>query len=312
MFGEVGMSIYLDVIWVLNFFLDSMLLMLTKALAKEHISNWRIFFGAFIASLLVPISILMPQSFFTTLYGKCLYSIIIILATFGFFSINRLMKLALLFYFISFSIGGGLVAVYFLMNHSFSIAETGILTFHSGLGDPISWLFVIIGFPISWYFTKKRMDNHGNEKIRYDQLYPVAITIKNQTFRTTGYVDSGNQLVDPITKRCVVICDEYFMKQWFSEEEWNQLKESFSNFSIQNIPFNWQDMIQVIPFHGVSGNNSFLYAIRPEKLSVLNNEKEIVTNHVLIGIQFGTLTKDGKYHCLLHPQMMKYKASLPA
>lgn len=102
------------------------------------------------------------------------------------------------------------------------------------------------------------------------------------------------------------------MKQWFSEEEWNQLKESFSNFSIQNIPFNWQDMIQVIPFHGVSGNNSFLYAIRPEKLSVLNNEKEIVTNHVLIGIQFGTLTKDGKYHCLLHPQMMKYKASLPA
>ncbi len=150
------------------------------------------------------------------------------------------------------------------------------------------------------------------KKIRYDQLYPVAITIKNQTFRTTGYVDSGNQLVDPITKRCVVICDEYFMKQWFSEEEWNQLKESFSNFSIQNIPFNWQDMIQVIPFHGVSGNNSFLYAIRPEKLSVLNNEKEIVTNHVLIGIQFGTLTKDGKYHCLLHPQMMKYKASLPA
>ncbi|HEY4600390.1 MAG TPA: sigma-E processing peptidase SpoIIGA [Cerasibacillus sp.] len=299
------MSIYLDIIWLLNFFLDGMLLMLTQLLAKEAIKKWRILIGAFIASLLVPISIYAPDSFFTSPVGKCLYSFLIIITTFGFHSIHRLIKRLLLFYFVSFSIGGGLIAVYFMMNHAIVITDQGWMTFHSGLGDPISWLFVIIGFPISWYFTKSRMDKHAIEKLRHDQLYSVAITIKNKTYQTIGYLDSGNHLVDPLTKRCVVICDSQFLKQWFTKEDWDHLLHSYSQLNIHDIPEGWESLVHVIPFHGVSGNENILFAIRPTQLTFSNQEKQMTTNHVLIGIQFGKLSKDGKYHCLLHPYLMK-------
>lgn len=302
---ECGMSIYLDVIWLLNFFLDGMLLMLTQILAKETVKKWRILMGAFIASLLVPISIYASGSFFTSFIGKCFYSCLIIMSTFGLHSFYRLMKLLLLFYFVSFSIGGGLIAIYYMMHHTIVITAQGWLTFHSGLGDPISWFFVMIGFPISWYFTKSRMDKQSIEKLRYDQLYTVSITIKNKTYETIGYLDSGNQLIDPLTKRCVVICDAKFLKQWFTKEDWKHLYQSYLQLCIHDIPKEWQSHIHIIPFHGVSGNNNILFAIRPTKLTFYNQNKQMTTKHVLIGIQFGSLSKDGMYHCLLHPYLMK-------
>lgn len=299
------MSIYLDVIWLLNFFLDGMLLMLTQLLVKEVINKWRILSGAFVASLLVPISIYAPDSFFISPVGKCLYSCLIIFTTFGYHSMNRFIKRLLLFYFVSFSIGGGLLAAYFMMNHSLVITDQSWMTFHSGLGDPISWLFVMIGFPISWYFTKSRMDKQSIENLRYDQLYSVAITIKNKTYETIGYLDSGNQLIDPLTKRCVIICDAQFLKQWFTKEDWEQLIRSYSQLNIHDIPEGWESLIHVIPYHSVSGNDNILFAIRPTRLTFSNQNKRMTTSHVLVGIQFGSLSKDGMYHCLLHPYLMK-------
>src|SRR5690625_3595598 len=139
---------------MLNFLLDMLLLFLTQALARVSIRKRRIFFGGFIASLIVPISFYFPDSFITSAAGKVMYSILIIFCSFGYRSFYRLMKLLLLFYFVSFSIGGGLIAVHFLFQQPVSMTANGILTVNHGYGDPISWLFVMIGFPFVWFFTK--------------------------------------------------------------------------------------------------------------------------------------------------------------
>ncbi|WP_087973000.1 sigma-E processing peptidase SpoIIGA [Oceanobacillus rekensis] len=299
------MTIYLDAVWALNFFLDLMLLMLTKALARDNAGKLRMLFGAFIASLIVPITLYFPNSFLNGLPGKLLYSMFIILCTFGFKGFYRMMKLLLLFYFTSFAIGGGLTAVYFLLANPVSVTENGILTFNKGYGDPISWIFIIIGFPIVWYFTKSRMDEHAGEKIRYDQLCQVNVKMNHQTFSTMGYIDSGNQLIDPLTKKPVVICDEVFLKNWFSDDEWQQLKEANDELALERIPKEWENLIQVIPYQGVEGKSMFLLAIRPDQLIVEYENQNLITGNVLIGIQFASLVRDDSYHCLLHPQIIK-------
>lgn len=300
------MTIYLDVIWALNFILDMMLLMLTQILAKDDTGRIRIMFGAFVASLLVPISLYYPHSFFTTIYGKILYSLLIILSSFRYVNMYRMVKRLLLFYFVTFTIGGGLIALHFLLQNPIEIAASGLFTFNSGYGDPISWIFVLIGFPIIWLFTKRNMDKHAIEKIRYDELYPVTIQMNHLSFSTNGYMDSGNQLVDPITKKPVIICDESFLKQWFTEVDWNILKEAHETLDFQAIPPKWEERIHIIPYQGVEGKSNFLLAIRPDQLAVTHHNEQILTERVLIGIQFATLTKDETYHCLLHPQIIKF------
>ena len=303
------MTIYLDAVWTLNILLDMMLLMLTKALARDQTNQWRLLFGAFIASLIVPFTIYFPNSFLSTFYGKILYSIFIILCTFKFRSIYQMMKLLALFYFTSFIIGGGLIAVHFLFYHPIDISMSGIITFQQGYGDPISWLFVIIGFPIVWLFTKRRMDKHLVEKVRFDQLYPVSIRMHGKHYSTTGYIDSGNQLVDPLTKHPVVICDEPFLRKWFTEEEWRSLRQAHETLTFDRVPKSWQERLHVIPYHGVEGKNQFLMGLKPDEVIVTYQNTTLTTQKVLIGMQFATLTKDHMYHCLLHPQLItKYGA----
>ncbi|HLR66065.1 sigma-E processing peptidase SpoIIGA [Virgibacillus alimentarius] len=302
------MTIYLDAVWALNFFLDMMLLLLTQALAKDSTRKGRILFGAFIASLLVPITLYFPDSFFSSILGRLLYSIIIIICAFRFVTVYQTLKLLALFYFTTFSIGGGLIAAHFIFQNPIGLSSSGILTFNNGFGNPISWIFVIVGFPLSWYFTKVRMDKHAIEKIRYDQLCPVSIELKQKTYSTTGYIDSANQLVDPATKRPVVICDEHFLKQWFTDDDWQMLKDAHDELDLDSLPKEWERQLHIVPFQGVEGKSNFLFALRPDQLIIHYNDQKIMSNKVLIGIQFAELTKDQRYHCLLQPQIIKLSA----
>ena len=299
------MTIYLDAVWTLNFILDMMLLMLTQALARDSTRKIRIVFGAFIASLLVPLSLYFPESLISSVYGKLIYSVIIILCSFRYFGFYQMVKRLLLFYFTTFAVGGGLIGIHFLLQNPMKLSQSGLLTFNSGFGDPVSWLFIIIGFPIIWLFTKRRMDKHAIEKIRYDQLCPVTIQLKSKSHSTTGYIDSGNQLVDPITKKPVIICDESFLRQWFSDNEWEMLKVAHTDMDVNKIPNEWEGRIHFVPFQGVEGKSDLLIAIRPDRLIVYYYDKKIVTKKVLIGIQFASLTKDMTYHCLLQPEIIK-------
>lgn len=302
------MTIYLDAVWLLNFLFDMMLLMLTGALARERIKRKRLFLGAFIAALLVPITLFYPNTFFSSVIGKLIFSLGIIVSTFRFRSAYQTLKLLVLFYFITFAIGGGLIGIHYFLNQPMMMSANGVLTFNGGFGQPVTWMFVVIFYPFVWKFTKNRMDKHAIEKIRYEQMYDLSLQIRGKQFHTSGLMDSGNQLVDPITKKAVIICDELFLQQWFSKNEWHQLKEAHDELALDTIPEGWDTHIHIIPYHSVEGRSRFMLAIKPEKLIIYMNEEEIIVTNVLVGIQFSHLTKDQNYHCLLQPQIMKLAA----
>lgn len=299
---QSSLTIYLDAVWTLNLLLDFMLLLITKTLLKEHTKFSRIFLGAFIASLIVPIHIYFPNSFFTTIFGKLLYSLFIVFSSFKFYSVYRMLKLWGMFYVVTFVVGGGLTAIYNLVGQTFILNKQGVLTHVNGYGDPVSWLFVLIAFPIVWMFSKKSMQSFAVDKIRYDQLYPVEISFDEHIYTTTGFIDSGNQLSDPISKSPVVLCDETILQQIFTKSECILLKEIQETLALDRLPVKWQAKLQLIPYQGVGGGTAFLLAMKPNYLAVFYDEEWIKTQKILIGFQFNTLSRDIPYHCLLQPQ----------
>ncbi|UFU00952.1 sigma-E processing peptidase SpoIIGA [Radiobacillus kanasensis] len=306
------MTIYLDAVWLLNILLDWMILLLTLSITRLPSNRFRIFFGAFIASLLVPISVFYPDSIVTSPFGKVFYSLLIVWCAFGFRNYRQYMKQLLFFYFVSFALGGGLIGLHFLLGNQFQATSSSILTFQSGYGDQVSWLFVGVGFPIVWVFTKSRMDKYAWEKFRLDQVYDVTLEIRNQSYTTSGYVDSGNQLVDPFSRKPVVICDQAFMSNWFSPSELKELQHAQEELSFDAIPSKWETFIQIVPYQGVDGNRTFMIVIKPDNLQVQFDQTQISTDKILIGVQFGELSADGSYHCLLHPQLFKHSVATSA
>lgn len=303
------MIIYFEAVFLLNILFNFLIILLVQLLTRHVTSRWRLLFGAFIATLIVPATIYYPNSFFTTVSGKIIFSIVIIISSFKIATSKQFIKLFFSFYFISFSLGGGLIAIHFLLNESFFMNSQGILTYETGFGGLINWLFVLLSFPLVWLFTKVRMDRHMVNQIRYNEIYPVSIEMKGKCFKTNGFIDSGNQLVDPITNTPVIICDEIFLQQFFEVKEWNKLKTASEQLNVDLIPMNWKNRTFVVPFKGVTGSDDILLTLKPDLLVIDYDEKKLKTKNVLIGIQFSRLTNDANFHCLLHPKIIKTAAS---
>ncbi|WP_175073232.1 sigma-E processing peptidase SpoIIGA [Terribacillus sp. AE2B 122] len=298
------MTIYLDAVWTLNLFLDWLLLLCTQAIARLQVPKLRIFAGAVVASLIVPVTVYFPDSFLAHPVGKLLFSMLIIWTAFGFRSVTRILKMLLLFYFITFAAGGSLFAIHYMLQTQAAFTPASFLTVSTGYGDHVSWLFVAIMFPVALYFTKSRMDKQRFEQFRYDQLYTVQVSINGIAHKTDGFIDSGNHLSDPLTKRPVVICDQLFLRNWFNEEDWQLLAQANDNLDLGLLPEDWPYEFSVVPYQGVNGEGALMLVLKPDSILIEMDQSPIETDRVWIGIQFGNLTADRRYHCLLHPSLV--------
>lgn len=305
--GQSTLVIYLDLIIMLNVVFNFFLLLLTKYVARETIPWFRLFLGTVIATLLVPLVIYFPNTFIQSLLGKVIYSILIIVVTFGIKSVQQVVANLFIFYFISFTVGGGLIGIQYLTTQSTSISNYNFLLYVNNMyGNQVSLVLLFIGFPLVLYFTKSRLDMHAKEKIKYDQLYEVTIEMNSKNLRTRGFIDSGNHLTDPFTNRPVVICDEILLKQFFDEQDWNLIRKAITEESFEQIPHRFKKLISIVPYQGVEGKSSYMFTMRPDKLVIIYENQLIESRNVLIGIQLANLTVDHRYHCLLHPHIIQF------
>ncbi|WP_235182551.1 sigma-E processing peptidase SpoIIGA [Gracilibacillus boraciitolerans] len=291
--------IYVEVIWLLNFMIDWMILLLTQSVTK-HISSWyRLLLASFVGSLIVPISFIFPTFPIDTWFLKITHSFVIIWIAFGFHNVAIYLKVLFTFYFMTFSIGGGLFAIHFLFS-----SEQYLQSFNTIKADHIHGIFVIIFFPIIFFFTKYRMDKHKMQQFYQEFYYKVTIFWKNKKIETTGYLDSGNHLVDPFTQTPVIIVDEVILQDWLNEAELAELQQSFRKL-MEGEDQSINSLFRLIPYQGVNGHHDFMIAFKPDYVQIDLRDTHVTNKKVLVGIQFGNLVADNSYHCLLHPKLFQ-------
>ncbi|WP_449539931.1 sigma-E processing peptidase SpoIIGA [Ferdinandcohnia sp. Marseille-Q9671] len=299
------MSIYLDVIWLLNFFFDALLLLLTALILKRKIVKWRIITGAFIGSLLV-FFVVSPFATVGSHPGtKLLFSMVIVGVAFGYKRFRFFIQSLLTFYFATFMIGGGMIGVHYFLEFDVNAFDGTILTQSSGYGSPISWGFVLLGFPIIWYFSKNRIEDIETKKIHYDQIVPVTLEIDGLVLRLKGLVDSGNQLFDPITKSPVMILDTKKYEDQFPKLLIEQSKNiELLTGDITTETHEWESRVRLIPYRGVGQEHQFLLAIKPDRIIIHHENEEHVVKKGLMALNHTTLSTDGEYDCIVHPKML--------
>ena len=246
------MTIYLDVIWLLNFSFDALLLLLTAITLKRRIVVWRLLVGSLIGSILV-IVMISPWSIYATHpIIKFTISLIIVGVAFGYKRFRYFIQGLLTFYFVTFMIGGGMIGVHYLLKSENGLMNNVIATNTSGFGDPISWTFVLVGFPLLWYYSRSRIYDIEMKKIKYDQIVRISISIEEITLNLRALIDSGNQLYDPITKNPVMVVDlqkvEQSLPPAIVSQSMNIESLSFEHEGEQPL---WENRIRIIPYRGV-------------------------------------------------------------
>lgn len=300
------MTLYLDAVWLLNLLIDFMILRLTGYLNKKKNSGWRMIIGSIFASMIVFVTVFYPGSLLLYPLGKIFFSIAIILITFRHKTWLDLLKSWLYFYFVSFVIGGILLGVHFMFQQSIQMDSGSFMTVTTGYGTPISWGFVVIGFPICWYFTKHTMDKQALINFQSDQLFTCEIDIFNRKISTTGYLDSANHLSDPITNKPVVIIDRSVIQQIVDVDQFIQLEQISQSLDISQLDHALVQSVSLIPYQDVSSPTGVLIALKPELFTVTYFDQIIESKNILMGLRFSSLASEQEYHCLLNPQLFKY------
>lgn len=308
------MAIYIDVIWFLNFSIDLLLLLLTANILKRKVSKLRLIIGAMVASsviflVLTPYSFLFYQPLF-----KIAFSLIIVVTTFGFSRTSVFLQNVLMFYFVSFISGGGLIALHYFFNTEMIVVNGVVSTKSSGLGTPISWLLVVLGFPIMWLLTKGRSKDIEVRKLKYDQIVQVEIAILNLNLSIPGLIDSGNHLHDPITRKPVMVIDMSKLQDRFPDSLVALAKSPETiGHSDNSLEKEWQDRLSIIPYRGVGQKNQFLMGIKPDHVTVITQGGERnICSRIVVGLNFTSLSAEGDFLAIVHPKMMTESAKLLA
>ncbi|WP_332690063.1 sigma-E processing peptidase SpoIIGA [Halalkalibacter lacteus] len=299
------MTLYIDVIWVLNLCIDYLLIALTALVLKRRFHHIRMILAAIFASLIVFLMFSPVAFLFYEPWMKFLYSAVIVYIAFGYRRLRYFLQGLLMFYFVTFMTGGGLFALHFFWQTEVDIFE-GILQVNSGyFGSGISWVFVMIGFPLIWFFSKHRFETIETKQVQYDQLVDVDISISGYTFRTKGLIDSGNQLSDPISKKPVMIIEATLLHPFFTEESINHVMTIHEHVGLKKEEDNrLLERTCIIPYKVIGQSSPFLTGLKPDKVKIYHKEEQFETKNVLLGLQDKELSADGAFKCIVHPKLV--------
>lgn len=300
------MAIYLDIVWLLNFFFDSFLLYVTGWILKRDLVIHKIFLGGLFGSFII-FALLLQWSFLTTPIMKIIISIMMVVIAFGYKKMTYIMTNLAVFYFCTFLAGGALIGTHYLINFDFKAWNASFISHVKGFGDPISWLFVLIGFPIVIHFSKSTFQKFESVSLNYEQIIPITIHIFQQSIKLNGLIDSGNQLYEPITKRPVMIVSMKNCHHLFPSELRTifEKPESFiqGNFD-GKIPDPWLQRMVMIPYRVVGQENQWLLGLKPDYVSMIKNGEICKAEQLVIAFVQQNLSKEALFDCIIHPKII--------
>ena len=196
------MRIYVDLVLLLNFGFDLLLLFGVGIVLRRQTDLKRLLLGALLGSVTI-FSMFFSMSSLLLFFVKIIISIGMVLVTFGYRDFKYTCRNLFYLYTSSILLGGFL---YFL-NVEFSYKNEGLVFYFHGLS--VNVLVLIIFSPVIIYaYVKQGL----MLKREYSNYYNVDIYLKNgDIIEATAFLDTGNYLEDPYRKRPILLLNRQLL-----------------------------------------------------------------------------------------------------
>lgn len=180
------MTIYLDLLFILNIIYDFLILVVINIVLKRNIKIKRIILGSLAGGLTVFL-FLLKINYLILFLLKIIFGVIMVIITFGYRSIKSTIENLIYLYMISVILGGFL----YYLSLEFKNANYLLLLFISP---------IILGMYINEQKKYKKNINYKRS---------VKIKLKNnKIIELDGFIDSGNRLRDPVTKKYIILINK--------------------------------------------------------------------------------------------------------
>lgn len=292
---------YIDLVFGINLIMDYLLLTMMQKLAKKNSVRGRKVIAAILGGLGACISIAIPN--FRSGVIMIIFSVILaggmLKIAFRYDTIRALAKDIVIYYAITFLVGGILNYIYYYTNAGYYITEF-VRTLPSRSINFI-YLMCLFGFSAGFIQLVKKLliQMKGTREL----FYNVELVFDGKRLNCKGLLDTGNQLREPISRKPVVIADFESIKAILPEELQSYSKDFVSSAKHKDID-RYALKIKWIPYHAVGTDEGILPGIVFDEINIIREQGISKNLNITVAIYQGKLTVDNSYHIILHQELL--------
>lgn len=126
---------------------------------------------------------------------------------------------------------------------------------------------------------------------RQKLYYRVVLLWEGREYPMNALLDTGNGLIEPISKKAVcLVGKEYFEQKWVKEGERNYFQPQ---------------KFRAIPYHAVGTPNGILSGYEMDRLIIYTDERKVEIQKPMIGISEHSVGTPETYQMILHPKLLR-------
>ena len=290
------MTIYIDVVFLENLVMNSIILVASGIILKKKMKWIRIILASSLGAIYTIIGYISVLEIYSNLVLKVILSILIIYIAFNPQTVKQLWKDVLIFYLTSFVFGGVAFALIYVVKPQDILMKNGLFlgTYPLKtvlLAAIVAFIIIIAAFAIvKTKFSKK------------DMFCDVEVELNNKIIKTRAMIDTGNLLKEPITNTPVIVLEHTLLYECVPKEILDNL-ESILGGELVKIPEEVRNeyisKLKLIPFASLGKQNGMLVGIKADSLKIIQDDQEKENKNVIVGIYNKSLTKRGEYRALV-------------
>lgn len=290
-------TVYGDLLFFTEFFMDLVLLLTVMRFGNFPSKPANLLGAAFFGGSYGLLSVFPTFLFFREWYWKFICSFLIVKIAFPKISGKRYLIALLYFYLIGFAMAGAVICL------SRFFGDEGIG--ESALPYTAIMLF---GAFLPIIFISLWREKRCLKTVYENQLAtPVTICYNGKKTELFALFDTGNELVDPVTKLPVVVVEydavRSLIPSYLQKVLANENLSPDRIFSkMQTYPIS--SRLRLIPYSSLGQSHGLMLGMRPDKICfTFRGKKEI--NKAVIGFYRGTLQTKENCSCIVNPLLLE-------
>lgn len=260
--------IYVDVLFVVNFFITFFLILVTSKFSKRDEKMWRSVLASFVGGVYSLVILWDDLNFLLSTLGKLLVACLIILIAFKFRNFKTYVKEVGIFFFVNLLFVGIMIGLWFIFK------PKGVVINNSTVYFDVSAKTLLISAFVAYIISIVVIRIYNN-KIGKKELYSVSVIKDGAKTKFFAFADSGNNLKEPFSDSSVIVADESLFKDIECE--------------------------RIIPFSSIGGEG-VLYAFKPDEVVISSSFGECSVDNIYIALS--DRVKKGEYKGIINPKIL--------
>lgn len=280
--------IYADILFIVNFYVNYVLLKITAQLLKRSVATTRCVLSSALGAVYAFIILVPDMSNAIIAFSRFIFAFAVVLTAYGYKSTKVYLRSVVMFFVVSFVFSG---IMYFL----WEFFSPPIMAYRNTVVYFDIDAFDLFFMTVVCYGILKLLELLLNARQVENLIYEVTVHILGESFFAKTFLDTGNSLTEPFSSYPVILLNENIKSS-------NNKSLDIANFiKEKNVP------LRLIPCKTIS-NETLLYSFRPDKVKIKGIDIDIETDKIYIALT-KTKLKGGDYDALVGSAVFEGKTS---